>query len=115
MYAAFAVGTLPIAFTRAAWSLLALAITGAYLGVLILLVWLAARRRQNWARWLLFALFVLVTATELWSARLYLRYPLEASLQVAITLLEAAAYWFAFTGASKDWFAGRDPIDPNIF
>jgi hypothetical protein len=116
MYAAFIVGTLASAFVPAMWSFMILAISGTWICFLILLVWLAARRRQNWARWLLFALFVLVVAAQVWSIRIYLAMPLTAAIQAAITLLEAAAYACVFLGDSKGWFGkGPPPADITVF
>ena len=94
-------------------SVLALAVA-AQLGVIALLIWLAARRRQNWARWLLFALFILETAAFASDAHGYIANPRIGLVHLVVTLLEATAYWFVFTGNSRAWF-GKDEPDITVF
>lgn len=79
------------------------------------LVWLAARRRQNWARCLLFGIFVLETVagrllipTQYYEAR-----PIEGLVGFLVVSMQAAAYYFVFTGDSRDWFRKKPRAAEN--
>jgi hypothetical protein len=69
----------------------------------LFLVWLAARHRKNWARW------VLVTALGLSILSLLDSFgsggmTLATALDVLSTGLTAAGIYFSFTGDAKGWF-----------
>jgi hypothetical protein len=68
----------------------------------LLLIWLAARRRRDWARKVLFLLYVL----ELFKfVILRNTLPPDMSLAwIAVMTLEAFAYYFVFTGDGRQWF-----------
>jgi hypothetical protein len=75
----------------------------------VALIWLAARRQKNWARWLLLYLFMFETVTALWSSAYLQTRAFYGLFRALITLMEASAYYFAFTGESAAWFARRLP------
>ena len=67
-----------------------------------LLIWQAARRRKNWARWTLFALFILETVSMAFSS-----VQTEAAgvnLLLLAHALEGLAYYFVFTGDARPLF-----------
>ena len=69
----------------------------------LFLVWLGARHRKNWARW------VLVTALGLSILSLLDSFgsggmTLATALDVLSTGLTAAGIYFSFTGDAKGWF-----------
>ena len=67
------------------------------------LIWLAARRRQNWARWALvvaLGLSVILLMAELGQDGLQLR----SLVEIISCALTAAGLYYSFTGNAKDWF-----------
>ncbi len=81
------------------------------LAVLVLLIWLIARRRKNWARWLFTVLFLI----GLWPAyqnfiQLLEGNPPVAYLCVVQLLLQLAALYFVFTGDASSWFEKNKPV-----
>ena len=69
----------------------------------LFLVWLAARQRKNWARWVLVAalgLSVLSLLDSFGSGGM----TLATALDVVSTALTAAGIYFSFTGDAKGWF-----------
>jgi hypothetical protein len=69
----------------------------------LFLVWLAARHRKNWARWVLVAalgLSVLSLLDSFGSGGM----TLATALDVVSTALTAAGIYFSFTGDAKGWF-----------
>jgi hypothetical protein len=101
----FAAVTLPWAGQPVTFSLLAFCLV--WWGFVFLLVWLTSRRRKNWARWTLFALFLLETALTLKDD---LRAHTTADfIRLTVTSLEAISYWFIFTGNSSAWFR-KQPV-----
>lgn len=75
------------------------------LAVILLFVWLIARKRKNWARRLFAALFVLglwPTAQNI-SALLEVA-PLVAALSISQLIVQLAALYFIFTGDANTWF-----------
>jgi hypothetical protein len=78
-------------------------VTAAFIVLFIFLVWLAAQRRRNWARWILCASFgfSLVTLFQTLS---------ESGLEFGTTIdlfstaLTAAGLYFSFTGDAVGWF-----------
>jgi hypothetical protein len=78
-------------------------------------VWLAARRRQNWARWLLLAIWLLelplqtagLLVTELGGAEVGRPSLFVISLVPLQWAAQAAALAYAFTGNARGWFAGH--------
>ena len=87
-------------------SVLSLAIFG-------LLVWLAARRRKNWARWILLIVAVIgffMAYPQL--ANAFRSNALLGSVHVVQYLMEVVALWFVFTGDAKDWFRKPATAEP---
>ena len=84
-----------------------IAIATAMAGVMILLllyfVWLAARRRKNWPRWVLAAALLFSVGT-LWQAIDESGLELDSSIEIVSCLLTAAGLYFSFTGDAQDWF-----------
>ncbi len=77
----------------------------------IFLIWQAAHRRRNWARWILFVLFILETAVLTFNT--VQAYQADTKIQYVLLLvraLEGLAYFFAFTGDARAWFR-KDSID----
>jgi len=72
-------------------------------GFFLLLVWLAARHRKNWARWVLVAALGL-SALSLLDALGSGGLTFAAAVDVLSTALTAAGIYFSFTGDAKDWF-----------
>lgn len=71
----------------------------------ILLVWLAAWKRRNWARWVLFLLFLTGVANLLWHMpALYSVHLWIAALQAIPWFVQAVAFYFLFTGDAADWY-----------
>jgi hypothetical protein len=75
--------------------------------VLILLsfffVWLAARRRKSWPRWVLFAALVLsvISLFQLVSEN---GLELDTATEIMSCAVTAAGLYFSFTGDAKGWF-----------
>lgn len=97
--------------TVAETGILTLAIsTGIMVLVVIAVIYLAARQRQNWARWVYAVIAALSIATTILTAWSQLRSePFATALNVASGLLDVAAVYFVFTGDAGSWFKpGRD-------
>ena len=76
----------------------------AFVPVLVL-IWLAARRRKNWARWVLFAMFILTPVYYLWRPFRFDRAHLSMNIaDIAVICMEAVAYFFVFSSESDSWF-----------
>ncbi len=70
---------------------------------LFVLVWLAARRQKNWARWTLFGFFVLTAVLYLGSSR-DMTFGLRTVIDLVSLALSAVAFFFAFTAEARLWF-----------
>ena len=69
---------------------------------ILLLARVAVRRHANWARWLLLAIFCLVTVSNIYFRDIM---PLATKLLLSlITMIQALAFYFVFTGDSRRWF-----------
>jgi hypothetical protein len=68
----------------------------------LLMVWLAARQRKSWARWILVAALGLSVLSLFDSLRDGLT--LASALDAFSTGLAAAGIYFSFTDDTKDWF-----------
>jgi hypothetical protein len=75
------------------------------LAVLVLMVWLVARRRKNWARWLMLILFIvgipLAVPTILKTLQTDI---LSGGIGVVQIFLQLAALYCVFTGDAREWF-----------
>src|SRR5262245_45530144 len=79
-------------------------------GVLLLLIWLVARRRQGWARYVIGALFALGLPFALTNAPAELRaFPVEGALSLLALMMQGAALVLIFTGNARGWFAKPPP------
>ena len=73
--------------------------------LLFYFVWLAARRRKNWPRWVLVAALALslVSLVQVISDS---GLQLDSAIDAISCGLTALGLYFAFTGDAKDWFDG---------
>jgi hypothetical protein len=72
---------------------------------IVMFIWLIARRRKNWARWVLLVLFVLGIPASVRLIGQWLRLePLVGALSVVQSLLQVVALVSVFTGNARDWF-----------
>lgn len=78
-------------------------LTAALIAAFIYLVWLAARRRKNWARWVLLVALVL---SALSLSQMIGDDGLQPSslAELMSSLLAAAGLYFSFTGDARGWF-----------
>ena len=75
-------------------------------GLILLLfyfVWLAARRRKNWPRWVLLATLVL-SVISLFQIIDDSGLQLDSAIEVVSCALTAAGLYCSFTGDAKGWF-----------
>jgi hypothetical protein len=80
-------------------------VNGGVLGILILLIWLSARRAKNWARWVYLAIFVLGLPGGGRQVAINLsQRPVSGIIGVIQTALQVAALFLIFTGNSREWF-----------
>jgi hypothetical protein len=86
------------------------------LGIPLLLMWLIAYRGSKVAKW------VLVVMTGLGfpaMVALWRTLAQNGSLSLVITSAQSAlalvSLWMLFRPDTRDWFAGRRPMDPEIF
>lgn len=80
------------------------------IALIALFVWLIARKRQNWARWV-FTLFFII---GLWPFAQNLMEMLQASPVATVAsgvqlAMQAAALYFVFTGDAVPWFSKTQP------
>src|SRR3954447_12958144 len=75
---------------------------------LLACVWLAARHRRNWARWVLagaLGLSVISLAYGVAEAGVHF----ASFIDIISTALSVAGLYFAFTGDAQDWFQPQHP------
>jgi len=82
---------------------IATAMTGVLILLLLYFVWLAARRRKNWPRWVL-AAALLFSVGSLWQAIGESGLEFDSGIEIVSCLLTAAGLYFSFTGDAQDWF-----------
>ena len=70
---------------------------------LVFLVWLAAQRRKNWPRWVLFASLVL-SVISLFQIVGENGLQLDSAIEVVSCALTAAGLCFSITGDARGWF-----------
>jgi len=93
--------------------------TSVWCVIILLIGWLAAFRRQNWARWTLASLFVLAlllpVGVDAYLAihydtpigtvvQNYVHYNWSRPTEYLVLAIEAAIIVFAFTGNARSWF-----------
>jgi O-antigen ligase len=71
--------------------------------LLFYFVWLAAQRRKNWPRWVLFASLVL-SVISLFQIVGENGLRLDSAIEVVSCVLTAAGLYFSVTGDAKGWF-----------
>jgi hypothetical protein len=77
--------------------------TALFIAALVFLVWLAARRRKNWACWTVFGFFVL-------SVLLYVAsfgqmvFGIRTIIEILSIVFSALGFYFAFTPDARRWF-----------
>ena len=75
----------------------------------ILLIWQAARRHANWARWVLLILFVVAVPLQIAFLNETLKNSLVAGvLEVVSFFLQGVALYLVFTGNATPWFKKAD-------
>lgn len=74
----------------------------------IALIWLAAHRRKNWARWVYSAQVLFLPRYVYLIPRFPGANALTAAIDITTTILVLISVWFLFTGGAKGWFK-RDP------
>jgi len=67
------------------------------------LIWLAARRRKGWPRWVLSALFA-VSLSSLAQMIVEQGLGLAVFVNIVSSVLTALGLYLSFTGDAKDWF-----------
>jgi len=82
---------------------IATAMAGFMILLLLYFVWLAARQRRNWPRWVL-AAALLFSVGSLWQAIGESGLELDSGIEIVSCLLTAAGLYFSFTGDAQDWF-----------
>jgi hypothetical protein len=73
------------------------------------LIWLVARRRMGWGRYVVCVLFILLVPHFLRQALSFGAYPVEQMLAWAQFLMLGAACVLLFTSDARAWFAHRPP------
>jgi branched-subunit amino acid permease len=76
---------------------------GALILVLVYFVYLAARQRRNWPRWVLAAALVLsvISLVQIIGES---GLALDSGIEIISCLLTAAGLYFSFTGDAQGWF-----------
>ncbi|MBS0276754.1 MAG: hypothetical protein JSR81_03965 [Proteobacteria bacterium] len=73
--------------------------------ILLPFYWLAVWRRKNWARWVLFIVFVIsLPALFMGPSMPNFHDPLVAMTVIASLVIEALGFVFVFSGDAQDWF-----------
>jgi hypothetical protein len=89
---------------RASVALFSAIVIAAYVG----LVWLAARRQKNWARWTTFGFFVFTVILYIQSFG-ELAFSAGTLVDMLSLALSALGFYFAFTSEAQQWFKGANP------
>ena len=78
--------------------------------ILILLIWLAARRRKNWARWVMAVLFAVGLIPAIPTlAGVFQANPAAGGIMVVQSVLQIVALVLVFSGNARPWFAAQRP------
>ena len=76
------------------------------LAIIVCFIWLVARRRKNWARWLLLIIGVLGLPGYFRMLAPTLHFaPIAGILSLTQLVLQVIATVMIFTGNARDWFA----------
>jgi len=76
---------------------------GGMILLLLYFVWLAARHRKNWPRWVLAAALVL-SVMALFQVIGQNGLELDSAIEILSCVLTAAGLYFSFTGDARGWF-----------
>jgi heme/copper-type cytochrome/quinol oxidase subunit 4 len=93
----------PNAEMTAPMIMVATAMAGGMILLLVFFVWLAAQRRKNWPRWVLAAALVL-SVISLAQVIGESGVQFDSGIEVVSCALTAAGLYFSFTGDAKGWF-----------
>jgi hypothetical protein len=72
---------------------------------LVFLVWLAAQRRKNWPRWVLWGALAL-SVYSLIEVIGELGLQLDSAIEIVSCALTVAGLYFSYTGDARGWFNG---------
>jgi hypothetical protein len=110
-YLSLMCGSLSILFNQERLSMLArhgvAGVIGAGIGIglSVLAIFLIARLRQNWARWLFGVLFLAGLPSFIMNlGPIYRNSHVAAYLEALAAVLALLAFWFVFTGNASSWF-----------
>jgi heme/copper-type cytochrome/quinol oxidase subunit 4 len=80
-------------------------LAGGMILLLVYFVWLAAKRRKNWPRWVLAAALVLsvISLVQVVGDN---GLELDSGIEIVSCVLTAAGLYFSFTGDAQGWFNG---------
>jgi hypothetical protein len=78
-------------------------VTAAFIIIFVLLVWLAARQRRNWARWILCVAFGF-SVVSLFQMLGENGMEFGTAIDTFSTALTAVGLYFSFTGDAVGWF-----------
>ena len=78
-------------------------LSGFVILLLLYFVWLAARRRKNWPRWVLAAALVL-SVISLFQVIGDRGVELDSGIEIVSCVLTAAGLYFSYTGDAQGWF-----------
>jgi peptidoglycan/LPS O-acetylase OafA/YrhL len=83
--------------------MIATVLAGAMILLLFYFVWLAARKRKNWPRWVLAAALVLsiISLVQVIGDN---GVELDSGIEMVSCVLTAAGLYFSFTGDAQGWF-----------
>lgn len=73
--------------------------------LLVFLVWLAAQRRKNWPRWVLWGALAL-SVYSLVEVIGELGLQLDSAIEIVSCALTVAGLYFSYNGDAKGWFNG---------
>ena len=78
-------------------------IAGGMILLLLYFVWLAARQRKNWPRWVLAAALVL-SVLSLFQVIDQNGLELDSGIEILSCILTTAGLYFSYTGDAQGWF-----------
>ena len=83
--------------------MIATVLAGGMILLLFYFVWLAARKRKNWPRWVLAAALVLsiISLVQVIGDN---GVELDSGIEIVSCMLTAAGLYFSFTGDAQGWF-----------
>jgi hypothetical protein len=85
------------------------ALLTAFFVLWVLAIWLAARRRKGWARYVLAALFLVSLFLYVRNFGEIIELPFEGALNAVHLVMGLVALVLAFTGGARAWFARPTP------